>query len=568
MTRKQQGGKWLPSYETQTLSTCDDNGNVSQTETKSRREGDTEWQSQTVKTDYDEQGQVTGEYTPRGTKDNVASKYEYNILGQMIRSEIPQEKKDGSIQYQKRTSQYDNTGNIIEKNEQIDSDRTAKTEYTYDKLGNLVMIKSYLEGEKAQYVQYVYDIQGNKVRQFTGMTEPLTFTVSEVADATEDADTFSYAGKTYQLTVSGKKKTDTVAETKYEYDGKNQLVAFTDPEGRRETYTYDVNSNLTKTVDKNGNSQKNTYDYQNRLTEMVAKEKKTGKETKHSYTYNAYGDVATLDDTSFVYEDASGQVTKETTKLTKNKDVVKNYSYDSVGNKSAFAVKVGDDTKLSLHYNYDGASKLTAVTDEKGSQVVGYSYDTNGNLSERSVSGNNMTSTYTYDYQNRLTAMKNQTGSAGVISQYSSEYLANGQKSKETSDVAGKDGKKSQKTATYTYDLLGRIKRETKTGSEDISYTYDSNNNRKEMTVGNKVTAYKYNKNDELFRTDTLNTDTEEDSVVIYKYDKNGNQLATVNRYEIPSDKKDSTYVDIDVTLGDNRLNENVVNHYLSLIHI
>lgn len=40
-----------------------------------------------------------------------------------------------------------------------------------------------------------------------------------------------------QLTVSGKKKTDDIRETKYEYDGKNQLVAFTDPEGRRETYT-------------------------------------------------------------------------------------------------------------------------------------------------------------------------------------------------------------------------------------------------------------------------------------------------------------------------------------------
>ena len=79
------------------------------------------------------------------------------------------------------------------------------------------------------------------------------------------------------------------------------------------------------------------------------------------------------------------------------------------------------------------------------------------------------------------------------------------------------------------------------------------------MTVGNKVTAYKYNKNDELLRTDTLNTDTERDSVVLYKYDKNGNQLATVNRYEIPSEKKDRTYIDIDVTLGDNRLNENVV---------
>ncbi len=131
--------------------------------------------------------------------------------------------------------------------------------------------------------------------------------------------------------------------------------------------------------------------------------------------------------------------------------------------------------------------------------------------------------------------------------------------------MTDKAGKKSKKTAAYTYDLLGRIKKETKIGREDISYTYDSNNNRKEMKAGNKITAYKYNKNDELLRTDTLNTDTEKDKVVIYKNDKNGNQLATVNRYEIPSDKKDSTYVDIDVTLGDNRLNDNVVNHYNAL---
>ncbi len=199
VTRKQQDGKWLPAYETQTLPTYDDNGNVSQTETKSRKEGETDWKTQTVKTDYDEQGQVTKEYTPRGTRENVATKYEYNILGQMIQSEIPQEKKDGGIEYQKTTTEYDNTGNVTEKEEQIDSDRTAKTEYTYDKRGNLVMVKNQLEGEKAQYVQYVYDIQGNKVRQFTGMTEPLTLTVSEVADASDDADTFSYAGKTYQI---------------------------------------------------------------------------------------------------------------------------------------------------------------------------------------------------------------------------------------------------------------------------------------------------------------------------------------------------------------------------------
>ncbi|MCR5691683.1 MAG: RHS repeat protein [Eubacterium sp.] len=136
---------------------------------------------------------------------------------------------------------------------------------------------------------------------------------------------------------------------------------------------------------------------------------------------------------------------KETTKLTKYKDVVKNYTYDSAGNKESFVVKVGDNKELSLNYIYDGESKLTSVTDENGEEVVGYAYDTDGNLSERTVAGNGMTTSYAYDYQNRLTTLKNSTGS-GVISEYTSEYLTNGQKSKEVSKVQNKDGKTEEKT--------------------------------------------------------------------------------------------------------------------------
>ena len=308
---------------------------------------------------------------------------------------------------------------------------------------------------------------------------------------------------------------------------------------------------------------KNTYDNKNRLTERTAKEKKTGKETVHTYRYNAYGDVAVQDDTQFVYGDVSGQVTKETTKLTKNKDVVKNYTYDSNGNKSTFSVKAGEDTKLSLSYEYDGSSRLISVKDSEGNQAVSYAYDTEGSLSERQAA-NGLKTTYGYDYQNRLTSMTNETGK-GVVSKYSSTYLKNGQKAEEVSTVMDKKGKSTKKTAAYTYDMLGRITRETKTGREDISYTYDANNNRKQMTIGNKTTAYQYNKNDELLRTDTLHTDTEKNDVVIYKNDKNGNQLATVNRSEIPAEAKDTSYIDVDVTLGDNQLNDNVVNHYNAL---
>ena len=151
----------------------------------------------------------------------MAAKYTYDILGRKIQSEIPQEKKDGSVIYQTTTTAYDNAGNVTEQNEQMDDDKKAKTEYTYDKQGNLVMVRNCLEGDKSQYVQYVYDIEGNKVRQFTGMTSPLTLTVAEVTDASNEKDTFTYAGKTYALTISGKKKSDDIRETKYEYDGKN-----------------------------------------------------------------------------------------------------------------------------------------------------------------------------------------------------------------------------------------------------------------------------------------------------------------------------------------------------------
>ena len=563
--KKYQDGRWLPSYETEVSYTYDENGNVTETETKSRKEGETDWQTQKTKAVYDSKGQVTKEYSPRGVKENVAAAYTYDLLGRKIKEELPQNKTDGSAGYQTVVNEYDKSGNLVETKEQIEGDKNKEIEYTYDKQGNLVQVKSSLENEKAQYVQYVYDEQGNKVRRFTGMTGPLTVTVAAVENAKDDAgkDTFTYGGKTYAVLVTGKKKSDTIRETKYVYDTKNRLVSYTDPEGRTETYTYDCNSNLTKTVDKNGNTLKNTYDNQNRLTERTAKEKKTGKETVHTYRYNAYGDVAVQDDTQFVYGDVSGQVTKETTKLTKNKDVVKNYTYDSKGNKSTFSVKAGEDTKLSLSYEYDGSSRLISVKDSEGNQAVSYAYDTEGSLSERQAA-NGLKTTYGYDYQNRLTSMTNETGK-GVVSKYSSTYLKNGQKAEEVSTVMDKNGKSTKKTAAYTYDMLGRITRETKTGREDISYTYDANNNRKQMTIGNKTTAYQYNKNDELLRTDTLHTDTEKNDVVIYKNDKNGNQLATVNRSEIPAEAKDTSYIDVDVTLGDNQLNDNVVNHYNAL---
>ena len=57
--KKYQDGRWLPSYETEVSYTYDENGNVTETETKSRKEGETDWQTQKTKAVYDSKGQVT-----------------------------------------------------------------------------------------------------------------------------------------------------------------------------------------------------------------------------------------------------------------------------------------------------------------------------------------------------------------------------------------------------------------------------------------------------------------------------------------------------------------------------
>lgn len=93
--RKYQNGTWLPAKETQSNYQYDYQGNVTQTELRQKEEGQTEWATQTTRAEFDEQGNQTAEYSPRGVKEGYASKYEYDILGRMIQEEIPLAKKDG-----------------------------------------------------------------------------------------------------------------------------------------------------------------------------------------------------------------------------------------------------------------------------------------------------------------------------------------------------------------------------------------------------------------------------------------------------------------------------------------
>lgn len=559
---KTMNGRELDSRESILLYTYDYMGNVVGTTKKSRNSGEDEWVSQTTKSVYDTKGQLVESYTPRGLREGYATKYEYDILGRQIRQWNPITKEEGDIKTQCVSSKYDTSDNLTSQEVQLEEGTNAKTEYTYNDKNELVMVTSTVTENQNQYVQYIYDKEGNKVRQFVGMTTPLTFRVTGLsrASSNDSADTFTYMGITYEIEKTGENKKDNISETKYKYNKKNQLIAMTDPEGRTETYSYDIYGNMTKKTEKNGDVINYTYDYQNRLVKEVAVSRKSGKKTTHSYEYDDFGNLSKQDNKKFTYDHVSDIIIEEVS-FAADTEVKKEYTYDSGDNCLSLDVSVQGNKKLSMGYEYDGADRLCRV--KADNQTVGeYTYNEDGALATAEATGIHLVSAYGYDCAGDNTSLSNTLMEGdSVLSAYQSSYNLNSKKTEETSEILNKDGSRENNAETYTYDRLERLTKETYTNDsvKNVSYTYDSHNNRKEAVYGNTKIGYKYNKNDELYRTDSVNTKTKEDTVTLYKNDKNGNQLATVKRLDLQEDK---TTFSLDVSLGDNQLHENVVNKY------
>ncbi|MBD5088838.1 MAG: RHS repeat-associated core domain-containing protein [Clostridiales bacterium] len=558
--KKYKNGKWLEEKESQNEYQYDCFGNVIQITRKERKDKHSQWEVQVTKEVYNEIGQKIASYDSKGVIEGYATMYEYDLSGRLVKTTIPVNIKDGEIIYQIVENIYDNNGKLIETKEQQTDAVYIQTQYQYDIVGNLILVVNSTNNTdgtaSSQYTQYLYDNEGNKIRQFTGLTKTLTLSLEEG----DGKDSYTYMGQKYHVEISGKAKKDTYSETKYEYNEKNQLISETDPEGNTQTYSYDIYDNLIKTIDRKGNIIKQVYDYQNRLVKREAVDKETKNTVTHTYAYNKYGNISRIDNTVFEYDTLSGQVTKETTHFTDTKTIEKTYAYDTLDNISAFAVSVDGKTELSYEYDYDPFSRLAKViqTDNGKNTIAEYTYDANGNMTTKDIGVG--TVTYTYNVANLPVSLENKTGSK-TVSSYQAAYNRNGQKMKETSKVLGTDSSYNSEI-TYTYDTLGRLIKEEHSGEDTIEYIYDSHNNRKEMIVGKQKTAYKYNKNEELLRTDILDMDTNQDSVTIYKNDKNGNQLAVVHR--IKTNSSEPTF-DLDITLGENRLNNNVVNHYDAL---
>ncbi len=203
----------------------------------------------------------------------------------------------------------------------------------------------------------------------------------------------------------------------YAYDAASNRTSFTAPDGSTNTYAYDMLNRLTTLTDSGAGQFTMGYDALSRRTQLV---RPNGITTSYGYdpvshlqsVLHKLG-VNTLDGATYAYDLAGNR----TSKANQLNSTVSNYGYDNIyqltgvtqGASSTEAYTfdpVGNRlSSLSVpSYAYNSSNEITAA----GSSTS-YTYDNNGNtLSKADRTG---TSTFTWDFENRLTSVQppNQT---------------------------------------------------------------------------------------------------------------------------------------------------------------
>jgi len=264
--------------------------------------------------------------------------------------------------------------------------------------------------------------------------------------------------------------------------GNGLLRTVTDPRGKVSSLDYDAAGNLTAITTPLGNETTMAYDGSGRLTSRVEPRGNVAgadpNDYKTTYNYNANDQQLTVTD----------PLTHATA-----------HAYDDVGN----VISITDPRSHVATFAYNAVDKLTTATAEGGAATA-YVYDAANNVTSRTDPNNHQTS-YAYDDAGRLTSATNPLNKI-----WSFSYDGSGNRTVVTKPSGG--------TVTVTYDAINRPTAITFSDSTPaVSYIYDGNSNRTQMTDGAGAQTYTYDALNRLTEI-TRGSDT-----FTYDYDAVGN---------------------------------------------
>ncbi|MHB1361440.1 MAG: DUF6531 domain-containing protein [Thermoleophilia bacterium] len=386
------------------------------------------------------------------------------------------------------------------------------TSKTYDRIGRVTTFTDPDEGGATRTTSYAYDAADN----LTSTTDPLSHTATNAYDELgrlkQVTDPLGNSVYTAYDGLGNKVKTRDAkgSETVFAFSPNNFLITVTDPAGGVTNYAYDKNGNRTQQTDANGNNTLYAYDELDRLKEEKVDAGGGSYLLDRSYTYDKAGHQltdTTADGTitstydsvynltgvtdrqgatySYTYDANQSQLTAisnatgktvsfsysprgELSQATDANNGSESYSYDPVGNLAQRQDTVANQN-FTTSYAYTPRDQLKTVT--KGTDTTSYTFDPARNLATKSY-GNGISTSYSYDADNRLTSMQATKGGQSLES-FSQAYDANSNVTSLT-EPAGTD--------SYTYDSLNRLTNENLAAYGSVSYTYDKTGNRTTLT--------------------------------------------------------------------------------------
>jgi RHS repeat-associated protein len=397
---------------------------------------------------------------------------------------------------------YDWVSQLVQVDEEYDTDLFATTTYTYDEIGHLL---SFTDAENhttsygyesffgltrttypdSKYEMYTYDDAGNVVAFTDCNNNTTSYTYDDIYRLTQiayaDQSTVSY---TYDLNSNRIHMDDDAPNTgdyvSYTYDRWNRLVTETrhiSQESYAVSYGYDVSNQLAQITYPDSMQILYEYDDLNRMTEI--KRYVDGQNDEILFSNPQY-DVESLL-TQFEYGNGLQAF----------------YTFDSRDRPLTIDVKDGLTPYLDLDYTYDNNSNITQISDRyrnisgslSSAQIMNYIYDGLDRLIEEKKMGIPV-HTYSYDKAGNRTGKDSITYTINAVNEVTA--LSNG-----TSFTYDRNGNRIQKTKDedtwdYTYDYVNRLTKIEKNQSILGEYAYDGDGKRLQKTENNITTTYIY----------------------------------------------------------------------------
>jgi RHS repeat-associated protein len=213
---------------------------------------------------------------------------------------------------------------------------------------------------------------------------------------------------TYDLAGNRLTMTDPTGTTYYAYDALNRLTQITNPSGEVTTYTYDAVGRRTGMTLPNGLTTSYQYDAAGRVLDLIHQIGATNI-AAFNYTYDKVGNRTSMTDEygthSYIY-DQLYRLTQATHPQPANP--LENFDYDPVGNR------------------YPSSNVYNATNQLLEDDTYIYSYDKNGNISQKTHKTSDKLVKYWYNAESQLLRIEEYTSSADATPASSTTYTYDG----------------------------------------------------------------------------------------------------------------------------------------------